>query len=57
MNLAALLPQLGIKMVTPGANLEVQSAPGISAQIFKIEPISKVKEIRDDIYSSVKKGI
>jgi 2-succinyl-5-enolpyruvyl-6-hydroxy-3-cyclohexene-1-carboxylate synthase len=55
--LASLLPQLRVKIVTPGANLEIKSAPGVSAQIFKIEPISKVKEIREEIYSLIHKEI
>jgi 2-succinyl-5-enolpyruvyl-6-hydroxy-3-cyclohexene-1-carboxylate synthase len=56
-DLTALLPQLGVKIFTPGAKLEIQSAPGVSAQIFKIEPMSKVKEIREEIYSLIQKEI
>lgn len=52
-----VLSNLKVKQVNPGAKSEIKSAPGVSAQVFKVEPIEKVKEIREDIYSLVKRAI
>lgn len=52
-----VLNQLGVRQVAPGANQEIKSAPGSSAQVFNVEPQGKIKEIREEIYSLVKDAI
>lgn len=52
-----VLAQLKVKQVNPGAKFEIKSAPGVSSQVFNVEPIDKVKEIREEVYSLVKKAI
>jgi 2-succinyl-5-enolpyruvyl-6-hydroxy-3-cyclohexene-1-carboxylate synthase len=56
-NLLEVLQSLGIKVVSPGAKLEIKSAPGVSAQVFKVEPKSKIKEVRDEVYAQVSASI
>lgn len=52
--LEKVLYQLGLKQVAPGAKQEIKSAPGRSAQVFRVEPQEKIKEVREEIYSLVK---
>jgi 2-succinyl-5-enolpyruvyl-6-hydroxy-3-cyclohexene-1-carboxylate synthase len=53
-NLLEVLQTLGVKVVSPGAKLEIKSAPGLSVQIFKVEPKTKIKEVRAEIHSQMK---
>jgi 2-succinyl-5-enolpyruvyl-6-hydroxy-3-cyclohexene-1-carboxylate synthase len=57
LELDKVLSQLGVRQVAPGANQEIKSAPGSSAQVFNVEPQEKIKEIREEIYSLVKDAI
>ena len=52
-----VLAPLRVKNVNPGAKHEIKSAPGISSQVFNVEPIERVKEIREEIYLLVKRAI
>lgn len=52
-----VLANLGVKQVNPGAKYEIKSAPGVSAQVFKVEAKEKIKSTREEIYSLIKDKI
>lgn len=52
-----VLAQLKVKQVNPGAKYEIKSAPGVSAQVFNVEPIEKAKETREEFYNLIKQAI
>jgi len=52
-----VLAQLKVKQVNPGARHEIKSAPGVSAQVFNVEPIEKAKETREEFYKLIKQAI
>ncbi|MGA0078848.1 MAG: hypothetical protein ACO3IH_05450, partial [Candidatus Nanopelagicales bacterium] len=52
-----VLAQLKVKQVNPGARHEIKSAPGVSAQVFNVEPIERAKETREEFYKLIKQAI
>ncbi|MGA1449139.1 MAG: hypothetical protein ACO4AN_00610, partial [Candidatus Nanopelagicales bacterium] len=52
-----VLAQLKVKQVNPGARHEIKSAPGVSAQVFNVEPIERAKETREEFYNLIKQAI